>query len=277
MKNYEEANLEKNKYFFELNKPLNNLSDYIKTIITLVQKNNIPVPWFRGQSNNQWDLIASINRPDIDEFWRKSEAFNLLTFINEGSLSSKLRENYEYFNIYYMMQHYGFPTRLIDWTESALLALYFALESHNRTEDLSNNNDASVWILDPYWLNKEAVNSYGPPSFNTRQDIESFLNFISNVNDKNVPLPIIPAHPDERMVYQRSRFTFDQFLKAHHCGFKNFKEHKLYKVNIAKEAFVGILGELRIMGVSQRSVFPDLDNITQDMLNYPKTRKLPKY
>ena len=49
-----------------------------------------------------------------------------------------------------LMQHYGLPTRLLDWSESPLVALYFALSS-----DEDAKADAAVWVLNPMKLNKK--------------------------------------------------------------------------------------------------------------------------
>ena len=50
---------------------------------------------------------------------------------------------------YFLMQHYGVPTRLLDWTENPLIAIYFAVEGHKA------DRDAAVWALDPTWLNRK--------------------------------------------------------------------------------------------------------------------------
>lgn len=99
--------------------------------------NRLPNSFFyRGQADAAWRLESSLERT-IGDGWsaekaQKFEEFSLKQFCSKFHLYD--RENIQpesklaWLSI---MQHYGVPTRLLDFTESPYVALYFALESYS--------------------------------------------------------------------------------------------------------------------------------------------------
>src|SRR5437879_3789096 len=102
--------------------------------------------WFRGQRSAQWDLRPRIYRP---EYARAEESEIRLDFEGNGLQLATTNLNRTKWEWYFLMQHYGAPTRLLDWTDNPLIALFFSILDH------PGDCDAAVWILDPWWLNQK--------------------------------------------------------------------------------------------------------------------------
>ncbi len=119
---------------------------------------------YRGQSDAQWRLQANIDRnvaPDTDYARRLQEETELIDKFFDESYRFLGRLEQEHFRgnpadkvrKLTVMQHFGTPTRLLDWTLSAGAAAYFACIDECRRDGVVwwASHDAIVDSLDPHW------------------------------------------------------------------------------------------------------------------------------
>lgn len=153
-------------------------------IITQIDAEQQYRMWFRGQSDYSWGLVPSVQRKDgMGKNYEQYISTNFM--IHTMRLNPNAPQRYDRASWLTLMQHYGLPTRLLDWSESPLVALYFALSS-----DEDAKTDAAVWVLNPMRLNKKVgYGEYVPPiSYDSlRGDLEGAF---SN-HDKSKPSSVI--------------------------------------------------------------------------------------
>jgi hypothetical protein len=126
------------------------LKEYFEIIDSLTNSPLDPM-WFRGVGDTDYQLIPSLYRHP--EYKSKEELLELekkiiIRFQERAIpyLNSPLTRNWEYI---FLMQHYGVPTRLLDWTENPLFALFFALTSAKKENTGNYSKPAAVWVVSP--------------------------------------------------------------------------------------------------------------------------------
>ncbi len=257
------------------NEKIKDLKTYISKITNLHNNSGLTQEttflWFRGQSNQKWKLEPSIYR---SEYWKYLEREAVRDF---ELFTNKLihREPANQLEWLFLMQHYGLPTRLLDWTESHLVALYFSVL------DYSDTCDGAVWIIDPWSLN---IATYGqkaiPTSSNEKLVAEYTLgdpNLVEREVSGTLPVAIRPARNSERIISQKGTFTIhgkntkslDKIIEEHNSNGKN-------KISLNKEIIDGtcklkILKELYLAGISYSVLFPEIQGICNDIkIRYSK-------
>lgn len=169
---------------------------------------------------------------------------------------------------YFILQHYGGETRLLDWTENPLISLFFAVEN------ITCQDDAIIWSLDPYKLNDCTYSvatgsdeSYLVlyPSLDKSTIIENYLSNEKLVEDNiatRYPIALKPFYVDNRMRNQSSRFTLFGHDKK---GLTNHpsKDSFLDQIRIPHENFRLIKRELYKLGISYDTIYPGLEGIAK--------------
>jgi hypothetical protein len=222
--------------------------------------------WFRGLKKSYWPLVPKLYR-DLEKKTKLHEVEDDVReeFIKRApSLTAYKPDNsWEW---YFLMQHYGAPTRLLDWTESPQLGLYFAVK------DGEGLQDAAVWVLDPWWLNDLVLGESEvlPPGSPGLAAVDSlrYRPWLPDRFDakrrlkKKLPVAVYPNHFDRRIAAQRSGFTVHGLRRE---GFEELfaksKSARLAKILIPSHAAENIRDELEDYGIDEVTIYPDLQGL----------------
>jgi hypothetical protein len=236
------------------------------------------LPWFRGEAgDDDYPLTPTLFRvpagKEYDENWllqnfrQEAPILNLPVLPEFGRIDQWM----------FLARHVNLPTRLLDWTEGALIALNFAL----RKIDDDRPIPPVVWMLNPFKLITLSVppptsipNIY-PLTWTPDNPANIGLaNFIAAwgqpeyEHQTSYPVPIRPAYVHQRMIAQLSCFTIHgrddrglrDMLEGHDCLVK-------FIMDMPKQES---LERLRTLGITYVNIMPDADGLAEDIkLRYP--------
>jgi hypothetical protein len=213
--------------------------------------------WYRGHSDASWTLLPGILRPTSG--LGLSEGSSLARFKQSAAMLTE-RLPTTSFDWTFLMQHYGVPTRLIDWSESPLVAMFFAVDAYTRHLD----TDAAVWCLKPVALNKNS-NLSDPtepqyiPSFEDDELKPYAAESLRASRVPLLPLATIATRNNARIQAQLGTFTVHhtQKIAIEHVGDKSH----VIKYNIPHASREEIHRELKLLGLTQFSLFPELTSV----------------
>lgn len=262
---------------------INTLKQFSSYIEGRVPKSLDQTLWFRGAGKSNYGLIptlfrhATITIPDkiIEVEIRVMDRFNQRSV---PFLSHAIDTKNEW-EVLFFMQHYGIPTRLLDWSENPFIALYFALTSapysiNNRKRVY--DQDAAIWVLDPVAWNRESLKdfSYNHGILSVEDDlIGSYKPRTLYGNMREKPVAIYGIHNSSRIVAQRGVFiVFGKSVTPMEETYidHSFPQDCLTKLILPKNHISDLMNSLNAIGITDSVVYPDLEGLAKEIRRFFK-------
>ena len=212
------------------------------------------LPFFRGHSSQSFQLLPGLlrrqSRPPYTAYDEKNFYYEFRA--RAGAL---LSPTFSSWDILFLMQHHGLPTRLLDWTESFSTALYFALEGAT--------SDVDIWMLNPYLLNQQEADTENILDVESNLKKEYFDLFIEPSDSPPPPsgraVAIYPRRQIARLASQHGLFT----LHFSETALEDLDQPWLTRFRLSSAAVEETSRLLKVLGVNDFSLFPDLDGLSR--------------
>ncbi len=282
---YKEATLDKPwiELICEEQDSIDDLMRFVNLIDNTSKLNEFEQPYyFRGQVNSFWTLKPRITRL-LEGMESEQQAliyeYEAMTYFRERAHmympthSLQLEDPPECFCL---MQHYSAPTRLLDWTTSFFVALYFSVFDITTTPTESpKETEGAVWFFptQPLWVAMEEIKEKIKSERDWKQILSSCGQFVDFGINRALPTIINTYKSDwksERISIQKGIFTFCEKLfcdQANAIGdtlmnkYQDDETKRLFKLIITPKQKRDFRANLNKFNISAATLFPGIDGL----------------
>jgi hypothetical protein len=217
---------------------------------------------YRGHTKQEHELKSSLQRAferlNVRRDWKKGrEASIIKSFKSRAHLylhhQPERSKTLEWLSV---MQHYGAPTRLLDWTYSPFVAAFFALEGLNE--------GSTVFEIDLQSLANE----------NERMGISvrggQMEKIFTREFKQNFVFPFEPDYQNERLILQQGLFlvpsTVEASIESILATYKNYKFFQTrYVFEMSEAKLRGGIKKLKAMNIDNFRLFPGIEGLSRAM------------
>lgn len=237
---------------------------------------------FRGSNVDEPLLPGVLRKPSEKKYYKEFLIYN--QFLAQYKNFTNNRFDNSLNELFCFMQHYGIPTRLLDWTTSPLVALFFAIEN------ITEKSNPVIWILNSSSLNKLTygddvggviydnnilVNARLHLGFHTNNDIIFYKEFYKinekyeikdTTNQLEYPISYFPfSSGNQRIIAQKGIFTVHgKSKKPIEDLFEIDQERSIKKIMIDVDSINKIKSELFKIGITPSGIYPDLYGLSKE-------------
>jgi len=220
-----------------------------------------PLIWFRGHREAAWELVPSLLRPKYRALL-PAERSALHEFrVTAPMILGEHPPMQEEWAWLAALQHFGYPTRLLDWTNRSLVGLFFA--TYDRPDE---SHDATVWVLRPEGWNDSAHGTGDLVVVEGKDRVDTVVGPRLRPAERTheAPFAIAVPHTNNRIRFQSGFFTvhgrdqrpLDQFTYAN-C---------LARINIPAAFVRDVRKALLDDWLREVDVFPEPEWLCKQML-----------
>jgi len=228
--------------------PVNSVQEFMEALWNEPMRENSLMRLYRGQTDD-WPLLPKLFRVDRSQDDIRQLEYMLMQSFKQRCLFMLPSVPEGQYDMMSLAQHHNLPTRLLDWSSNPLMALFFAVDTHNPPHP-------TVWLY--YATDIQLTDGRG-------------LNRQVGVQDRKSTVILQPSRHSQRVVAQAGWHTVHSLTATEDPAARvppmNESEDAkcLTSIMIEPTKARDIKHELRNMGIHSATVYGDLTSVCREI------------